>query len=148
MKLSRCCTKVEMTKKEFEQAHVYGSNEYVAWQKMRKDFPGITPVIKKRKQSVEQAKKRGLTYEAMEAYIVTHDDKDGAHRIEFYSLRGLDANGKKIQFAVANTYFQVRDWFYDTYPEVLNVNDAAEMITERVRESRKAKKLAELKKGA
>jgi predicted NBD/HSP70 family sugar kinase len=59
---------------------------------------------------------------------------------EFYTLRGLDADGTKMEIAAASTYGEIKMWFLTKFPEIEKMNDTVSEIIKMAREARKTQK--------
>ena len=124
---------IEMTKAEAKAAGIYGTVEFEELEKLRAAFPNfrITTKTSKSKDNM-----RGLDAPYMEKYIKAHDDEEQTILKEFYSLRGLDENGKKKQFAQAVPYGILKQWFLTYFPEVANMNDTIDKILAKAQKKR------------
>ena len=60
----------------------------------------------------------------------------------FYELRGLDANGKKVELAAAATYGEIKMWFLTQFPEIEKLGKNVNKIIEEARKAREAQKEA------
>ena len=86
---------------------------------------------------------KGLNTDYMEKYIKAHDkSEDKAVLKEFYSLRGCDEEGKKIDFAPVAPYGTLKQWFLTYYPEVAKMNDTVAEILKKAQAKREAAKKA------
>ena len=131
---------IEMSTTEAKAAGKFGSPEFNELQGLRAAFPAFQIVVKAPKKAKNQLK---IDYKFMEKYIKEHDDEDKTMLKEFYSLRGLDENGKKKQFAQAVPYGILKQWFLTYYPEVAKMNDTvAEILKKAQANSEAAKKAA------
>ena len=125
---------IEMTKTESKAAGKVGTTEYETLKELRSENPGFRIVIK---ASKSRDNMKGLDTNYMERYIKAHDNsEDKAVLKEFYSLRGLDENGKKKQFAQAVPYGILKQWFLTYFPEVADMNDTIEKILEKAQKKR------------
>ena len=131
---------IEMTKSESKSAGKVGTAEYEMLKELRSENPGFRIVIK---ASKSRDNMKGLDTAYMERYIKAHDkSEDKAVLKEFYSLRGLDENGKKIGFAPVAPYGTLKQWFLTYYPEVAKMNDTVNEILKRAEAKRQAAKAA------
>lgn len=131
---------IELTKAESKAAGFYGTAEFEELANLRKEFPNFRVVTKTSKSKDNM---KGLDTKFMEKYIKAHDTtEDKALLKEFYSLRGLDENGKKKQFAQAVPYGILKQWFLTYFPEVANMNDTIDKILKKAQEKREAAKQA------
>lgn len=126
---------IEMTKAEAKAAGTYGTAEFEELANLRKEFPNFRIVTK---ASKSRDNMKGLDTKFMEKYIKEHDDEDKTMLKEFYSLRGLDENGKKKQFAQAVPYGILKQWFLTYFPEVANMSDTIDEILKKAQAKREA----------
>ena len=91
------------------------SKEYGHLQKVREDFPEFTVLIKEIKKKEGKESYKGLTYDYMRAYIMSHEQ--GENRInaimEFDELLLISQCHSK-----GRRYPVIKNWFLDNYPEV------------------------------
>ena len=134
---------IEMTKSEAKAAGKYGTPEFEELNGLRAAYPTFRIVTK---ASKSRDNMKGLDTDYMEKYIKAHDTtEDKAMLKEFYSLRGLDENGKKKQFAQAVPYGILKQWFLTYFPEVANMSNTIDEIlakAQKKREEDKAKAAA------
>ena len=126
---------IEMTKAEAKAAGTYGTAEFEELANLRKEFPNFRIVTKTSKSKDNM---KGLDTKFMEKYIKEHDDEDKTKLKEFYTLRGLDENGKKKQFAQAVPYGILKQWFLTYFPEVANMSDTIDEILKKAQAKREA----------
>ena len=125
---------IEMTKAEAKAAGTYGTAEFEELVNLRKEFPNFRIVTKTSKSKDNM---KGLDTKFMEKYIKEHDKTEKQEMLkEFYSLRGLDENGKKKQFAQAVPYGILKQWFLTYFPEVADMNDTIDKILEKAQKKR------------
>jgi len=124
---------IEMTKAETKAAGIYGTVEFEELANLRKEFPTFRIVTKASKSKDNM---RGLDAPYMEKYIKAHDDEERTILKEFYSLRGLDENGKKKPFAQAVPYGILKQWFLTYFPEVANMDDTIDKILAKAQKKR------------
>lgn len=125
---------IEMTKAEAKAAGTYGTAEFEELNNLRAAFPTFRIVTKASKSKDNM---RGLNTDYMEKYIKSHDE-DGTILKEFYSLRGCDEKGKKIDFAPVAPYGTLKQWFLTYYPEVAKMNDTVAEILKKAQAKREA----------
>ena len=130
---------IEMTKSEAKAAGKVGTAEFEELASLRAACPGFRIVVKASKSNDNM---KGLTVDYMKKYIEKHDDKNGTNMSIFNQLRGLDDDGKKIEFARVATYGELKMWFLDTYPEVENINKTVDDILAKAKKNREAKRQA------
>ena len=130
---------IEMTKSESKAAGKVGTTEYETLKELRSENPTFRIVIK---ASKSRDNMKGLDTNYMERYIKAHDDEEHFILKEFYSLRGLDENGKKKQFAQAVPYGILKQWFLTYFPEVADMNNTIDEILKKAQAKREAAKKA------
>ena len=133
---------IEMTKTESKAAGKVGTTEYETLKELRSENPTFRIVIK---ASKSRDNMKGLDTNYMERYIKAHDDEEHSILKEFYSLRGLDENGKKIDFAPVAPYGTLKQWFLTYYPEVGKMNETVNEILAKAQKKREEAKKTTLK---
>ena len=130
--------KIEMTKTEAKAAGKPNTTEYNTLLELMKNFPGFQiEIVKSAAKKVDRFK--GLDINYMENYIKSHKPE----LLEtFYELRGLDANGKKVELAAAATYGEIKMWFLAQFPEIEKLGENVNKIIEEARKAREAQKKA------
>ena len=122
---------IEMTKKFETAASRFGSREYNDLQTVRRDYP--TYQIDVKTSTRKHDGYRGLTIAFMKDYIekkVTTradeikkaNDPEAKNEFaeiqkDFYSLCGMDEDGKKLELASVASYKDTKDWFLQQFPE-------------------------------
>lgn len=136
---------IEMTKKFYNAACQFGTNEYKMLQEARRDYPGYNPVVAKTKKSGTGALDafKGLTYEYMEIYIEKHDDEKKSLMAEFKMLRAED-DASVAMDAESESYLVIRNWFLEQYPAVREFHEKREQVVGNIRMKKEAEKLARL----
>ena len=100
-----------------KNAEIVGSPEYNQLQACRKDYPTYTVVQRHIKRNPAKECYRGLTYEYMEDYIMTHGPNETrlANYKEFNEMRLIsECHGKAFRYPV------IKNWFMEKYPEIAN----------------------------
>ena len=130
--------KIEMTKTEAKAAGKPNTTEYNTLLELMKNFPGFQiEIVKSAAKKADRFK--GLDINYMENYIKSHKPE----LLEtFYELRGLDANGKKVELAAAATYGEIKMWFLAQFPEIEKLGENVNKIIEEARKAREAQKKA------
>ena len=130
--------KIEMTKTEAKAAGKPNTTEYNTLLELMKNFPGFQiEIVKSAAKKVDRFK--GLDTNYMENYIKSHKPE----LLEtFYELRGLDANGKKVELVAAATYGEIKMWFLTQFPEIEKLGENVNKIIEEARKAREAQKKA------
>ena len=132
-----------LTKSFAAKAAIFGTDEYKMLQEARRDYPGYKVTVGKTKNKEQKNIYAGLDCDYMEKYIKAHDkSEDKAVLKEFYSLRGCDEEGKKIDFAPVAPYGTLKQWFLTYYPEVAKMNDTVAEILKKAQAKREAAKKA------
>ena len=105
---------IVLSKKFAKASCQYGTEEYRMLQEVRRDYPGfkVVEVSRKNPKSSKNTFK-GLTYEYMEAYISTHDDKEQTTMAAYMVLRGETdeadaANSKNREYVSENQPWGLR----------------------------------------
>lgn len=130
--------KIEMTKTEAKAAGKPNTTEYNTLLELMKNFPGFPiEIVKSAAKKVDRFK--GLDINYMENYIKS---KKPELLETFYELRGLDANGKKVELAAAATYGEIKMWFLTQFPEIEKLGENVNKIIEEARKAREAQKEA------
>ncbi len=107
---------IEMTKQFAKASGVFGSDAYKMLVEAKKQLPNYKVVVKetpKRKQAKDNYK--GLTYDYMERYISTKENKDELME-EYNKLRGIGTGHDEI--IKKAPYSKVKKWFLTTFPEI------------------------------
>ena len=130
--------KIEMTKTEAKAAGKPNTTEYNTLLELMKNFPGFQiEIVKSAAKKADRFK--GLEINYMENYIKSHKPE----LLEtFYELRGLDADGKRVELAAAATYGEIKMWFLTQFPEIEKLGENVNKIIEEARKAREAQKKA------
>ena len=92
------------------------SEEYIQLQRVRQDYPNFTVSTRTCKPNPEKESYKGLTYEYMEHYILTHEGKDTVLEVldEYNELRLLaECHSRSRRYPV------IKRWFLAKYPEIM-----------------------------
>ena len=131
--------KIEMTKTEAKSAGKPNTDAYNMLLELMKNFPGYEiEIVKPASKKTDRFK--GLDYNYMMDYIKSHNKE---LLKEFYTLRGLDDNGKKVGMAAAASYGEIKMWFLEQFPEVEKMAENVNEIIAKARNAREARKNAE-----
>lgn len=107
------------------------SDEYAKLQAVRRDFPDFKVERKSIKKCPHKKTYKGLTYEYMERYIVTHEEPKEAKAVlsELSEMRLIaECHSQGYKYPV------IKKWFLNKYPEVANfglestASDEEEMV--------------------
>ena len=92
------------------------SNEYKHLQEVRRDYPAYTVIRKTIRKNTNKESYKGLTYEYMEEYIMTHRTKSQTSveiMAEYDEMRIISECHSK-----AFRYPAIKRWFLEKYPEI------------------------------
>lgn len=130
--------KIELNKEYFRRIQNPRSEEYETLQMVRKDYPRYEVCLYTIKRNSNKKTYKGLNYEYMETYILTHEPKETKTVVldEFYNMRQI-AECHKASYG----YAVIKKWFLKKYPEI------AEFGVEK-KEDPKAEKIDETKEAA
>ena len=106
--------KIEMTQKEAKAAGRTVSEEFKTLRMLKELYPDFEVVVKA--PSKRKGEYKGLTYAYMRAYITKHDDDKNSKMAEFKNLLAEDKQNEELVEAAC--YFEVREWFLNTFKEV------------------------------
>ena len=103
------------------------SDEYDHLQKVRKNYPKYSVVQRHIRKNENKKTYKGLTYEYMEDYIMTHGSSETvrANLKEFYEKRLIaECHGKAFRYPA------IKRWFLEKYPEIVEhgMEKAAQII--------------------
>ena len=122
-------TTAQVTKAFEKKACVFGTEEFKLWREYKEVFPKAQMTTKSIKKNPDQKTRRNMTYENMEAFISTLEEKEADKVMEeFYTIK----KRSKIQ---KSPYQYVLSWFeakFDGY------NDLDQFMNQK-EEERKAK---------
>lgn len=130
---------IVITKAFDKMASIYGSDEYIMLREAKLDNPGYKVVVKSTKQKKETFK--GLDYSYMEKYIIAHNDEDETIMKEFEMMRATSEEAKALLVEPAS-YFEVKEWFLATFPEIAEFHKKREAIMERIQKAREERTAA------
>ena len=96
------------------------STEYAHLQQVRKDYPNFEVVLRKIKKNPNKETYKGLTYDYMKDYILTHEDDEKALEVlaEFSEMRQISRCHSQ-----AKRYPVIKNWFLEKYPEIKNFGE-------------------------
>ena len=128
--------KIEMSKAEAKAAGKPNTDEYNTLLELMKNFSGYQiEIVKSTSKRADHF--RGLNYDYMMNYIRNNNEE---LLKEFYTLRGLDENGKKVGMAAAASYGEIKMWFLEQFPEIEEKASNVNQIIERTRKAREDRK--------
>ena len=107
--------KIELNKEYFRRIQNPRSEEYETLQMVRKDYPRYEVCLRKIEKNPNKKTYKGLNYEYMETYILTHEPKETKTVVlnEFYDMRQI-AECHKASYG----YAVIKKWFLAKYPEI------------------------------
>ena len=92
------------------------SEEYAHLQRVRQDYPEYEVIRRKINSNNNKETYRGLTYEYMEDYILTHGTPEEIKKnLKIYDEKKLisECHSKARRYPV------IKSWFLETYPEIM-----------------------------
>lgn len=126
-KLSRAKREIVMNRTFAKLAENTMSAEYAHLQQVRKDYPTYTVIKRQIKRNGNKESYKGLTYEYMETYILSHGTSEtrSANLREFNEMRLIaECHSKAFRYPV------IKAWFLEKYPEVKNFGKKVEAVAE------------------
>ena len=102
---------IVITKKYAKLASVYNSTAYKELRKIKSENPNYQVIV--REVSKKSTVSSRLTLRTIENYIKMHD-ADGKIMEEFKNKR-YEKAGENLE---KTTFFQIKKWFFATYPEL------------------------------
>ena len=122
-------TTAQVTKAFEKKAAIFGTEEFKQWREYKAMFPNAKMTTKSIKKNPDQKTRRNMTYENMEAYIMTFDEENvKKYMDEFHTIK----KRSKIQ---KSPYQFVLSWFEATFE---GFNDLAQFMNQK-EEERKQK---------
>lgn len=103
---------IEISKAFANKAKNYGSDAYTELKNARDENRGFAVVVLSSKKKATKNSK--VTLADMERYISFHDDEEKSKMNEFIRRR----NAKEYGELRNQTFFEIKNWFFETYPEV------------------------------
>lgn len=113
---------ITITKAFNAKASIYGTDEYEELSMIQNQNQGFRIIVQSpRRNNIPLGK---ITYEQIERYIKSHDDKDESIWNEYLKLRGKtdknkNANEDEIQIKISVSFFEVKKWFVNKYPHFI-----------------------------
>ena len=101
------------------------SAEYRHLQEVRRDYPDYKVVLRKIKKNPNKETYKGLTYDYMRNYILTHEDDKNALIVlaEFSEMRQISRCHSQ-----AKRYPVIKNWFLEKYPEIKNFGETVSVV--------------------
>ena len=132
-------TTAQVTKAFEKKAYVFGTEEFKLWREYKEVFPKAQMTTKSIKKHPDQKTRRNMTYENMEAFISTLEEKEADKVMEeFYTIK----KRSKIQ---KSPYQYVLSWFeakFDGY------NDLDQFMNQKEEERKQKEAEAAAEKAA
>lgn len=103
------------------------SPEYAHLQSVRRDYPNYIVIRRTIKRNEKKESYKGLTYEFMETYIMTHGKQEKRIEMlrEFNEMRLIaECHSQAFRYPV------IKSWFLENYPEVKNFGKKVEAVAE------------------
>ena len=129
---------IEVSKKFNTLASRYGTDEYKALQEVRRDYPGFK-VVEVSTSKAPKTSYKGLTYDYMEKYILSHDDEKNSAMNEYMNLRAMTDEAEEA-CAEACSYQEIKTWFLDKYPAIATFHETRAKLVENAKEKAKERK--------
>ena len=101
------------------------SEEYAHLQQIRRDYPNYQVVQRRIRTNSEKKTYKGLTYEYMEDYIMTHGSTEEriANFKDYSEMRIIaECHGKAFRYPV------IKSWFLEKYPEIANYGQTEVLV--------------------
>ena len=101
------------------------SDEYSHLQMVRRDYPTYQVIQRHIRTNKDKKTYKGLTYEYMEDYILTHGTEEVrlANHKEYCEKRVIaECHGKAFRYPV------IKSWFLEKYPEIANYGISETML--------------------
>lgn len=140
--LNRKNNTIEVTKKFYDAASKYNSEEELLLREAQKNNPGFKVVVATRKT---KSTYKGLDYEFMATYIKAHDDENKTKMAAFLEMRALTAEAVMMDAAPAD-YISVKNWFLNEFPEIVAFHEKRQQMLDAIEKKNAEKRLARQKK--
>ncbi len=123
LKVNHADRKIIMDRTFAKYAENTRSEEYAHLQQVRKDYPIYEVTVRTIKKNSNKETYKGLTYDYMRDYIITHEDEENVKIVltEFSELRLVSRCHSQ-----AKRYPVIKKWFLSKYPEIANFGDNEE----------------------
>ena len=103
------------------------SVEYARLQQVRRDYPNYQVVQRHIRQNAAKKTYKGLTYDFMEDYILSHGPQETrmANLKELNEMRLIaECHGRAFRYPV------IKSWFLEKFPEIVNFGNTITEIAE------------------
>lgn len=107
--------KIVMDRTFAKNAEDTRSEEYAHLQNVRRDYPSYDVILRQIKKNPNKECYKGLTYDYMERYILSHEEKENMIAVleEYRELRLISECHSK-----GHRYPVIKKWFLNKYPEI------------------------------
>ena len=132
LKINHAETTIVMDRTFAKLAENTMSAEYAHLQQVRKDYPTYTVIQRQIKKNSNKECYKGMTYEYMEDYIMTHGSVETiqANLREFEEMRLISkCHSKAFRYPV------IKSWFLQKYPEIAKFGVCGAPKTEEIGEA-------------
>ena len=132
LKINHAETTIVMDRTFAKLAENTMSAEYAHLQQVRKDYPTYTVIQRQIKRNSNKECYKGMTYEYMEDYIMTHGSVETiqANLREFEEMRLISkCHSKAFRYPV------IKSWFLQKYPEIAKFGVCGAPKTEEIGEA-------------
>lgn len=113
---------IEMNKTYAKMAENPFSDEYTHLQSFRRDYPLFSVRVREIKTNPSKESYKGLTYQYMEDYIITHESDETRATVlhKYHELRLItQCHSRAFRYPV------IKKWFLEKYPEIASFGMAA-----------------------
>lgn len=136
---------IELTKTFATASSKFGTPEYDQLQQARSHYPNYRVVTVARKAPKnDKPTFKGLTYEYMEKYILTHDDDKQTIMNEYLALRGESEAKENLETSFS--YQEMKDWFLDKFPAFNEYHTKHAELIKNAQKAKEAKRELEARK--
>ena len=116
--------KIEMSKTEAKAAGKINSEKFNELNTLHTMYPTFEIEIKA-SAAKKKSDYKGLTYDYMKKYIITHDDEQKSIMAEFEMLRGTTEEAKEA-LADSASYKEIKAWFLKKFPAIAKFHEKRE----------------------
>ena len=135
--INRAKKAIEISKQFSKEASIYGSDAYKDLKDVQKDFPKFRVCIK---STPKRSWKDRLTLKDILYYVAKHSGRDSQEWKELEDLRGKSieelkeelGEGYIFETQEAASFFQIKKWFFKTYPELADKTEKRQARIEEI----------------
>ena len=127
---------IEVTKKLYDAASKYNSEEEILLREAQQNNPGYKVEVISRKTKNTY---KGLDYDFMTTYIKAHDDKKKSKMATFLDMRALTAEAIAMDASPAD-YLTVKEWFLREFPEIEAYHNKRQQMLEDIEKKNEEKR--------